>query len=67
MKKEIIMQYDQNQDVSEKNVHLQQKIVQMQPYSFTSKETTKSDSRYKSKFDFVSIYVEKKKQSLNET
>ena len=39
----------------------------MQLYYFVGKDITKLDSRYKSKFDFVSIYAEKKKQSLNET
>ena len=39
----------------------------MQLYYFVGKDITELDSRYKSKFDFVSIYAEKKKQSLNET
>ena len=39
----------------------------MQLYYFVGKYITESDSRYKSKLYFFSSYVEKKKQSLNET
>ena len=65
--KEIIRQDEHNLDDSDTILILQYHPIQIQQYSFASESSTKSNSRYKFKFYFVSSYVEKTKQSLDET
>ena len=62
----IVQDYKNLSDLKKSDL-VQQRFVQMQQYSFGSKETTELDPRYKSDFDFISSYAKKKKQSLDET
>ena len=50
---------------SGENVLFQQKPIHTQQYSFSNKEKIELDFICKSKFDLISSYVEKKKQSLD--
>ena len=65
--REITMQNEQGVDGAKKGLLLQQEHVQIKEYSFTGEGIPGSNSRYRSKFDFVSSYAEEKKQALNET
>ena len=50
-----------------KGLLLQQQHVHIREYSFIEEGSAGSDSRYRSKFEFVSSYVEQRKKYLNET
>ena len=64
---EMVILDEQNLSDSKKNVLFEQKPAHIQHYSILDNEKTESKYLYKSKFDLILSYVEKKNQSFDET
>ena len=58
LEREMTMQDEQSADDEKKGLILRQHHVQIIEYYFHEEGITKSDSIYRSKFDFVSSYTE---------